>query len=132
MGLDGTLYDQVLDTIFYLGLAPERFSVSHSQASVISTLPMKLGLPHTPLMLEAWRQALHTIFIHLLILCRVMGVIHLPCNLMRCCVVHFLHNFRASAVWHACGLQHSLHTTQERKHVSAVNRMCAPAEPEGL
>ena len=28
MGLDGTLYDQVLDTIFYLGLAPARFSVS--------------------------------------------------------------------------------------------------------
>ena len=27
VGLDGTLYDQVLDTIFYLGLAPARFSV---------------------------------------------------------------------------------------------------------
>ena len=30
VGLDGTLYDQVLDTIFYLGLAPARFSVSPS------------------------------------------------------------------------------------------------------
>lgn len=28
VGLDGTLYDQVLDFIFYLGLAPPRFSVS--------------------------------------------------------------------------------------------------------
>ena len=27
IGLDGTLYDQVLDTIFYLGLAPPRFQV---------------------------------------------------------------------------------------------------------
>lgn len=27
VGLDGTLYDQVLDFIFYLGLAPARFSV---------------------------------------------------------------------------------------------------------
>ena len=27
MGLDGTLYDQVLDWIFALGLAPARFSV---------------------------------------------------------------------------------------------------------
>jgi len=27
IGLDGTLYDQVLDFIFYLGLAPERFQV---------------------------------------------------------------------------------------------------------
>lgn len=27
VGLDGTLYDQVLDTIFYLGLAPPRFQV---------------------------------------------------------------------------------------------------------
>lgn len=26
VGLDGTLYDQVLDTVFYLGLAPPRFS----------------------------------------------------------------------------------------------------------
>lgn len=28
VGLDGTLYDQVLDFIFYLGLAPPRFSVT--------------------------------------------------------------------------------------------------------
>ena len=27
VGLDGTLYDQVLDFIFYLGLAPKRFQV---------------------------------------------------------------------------------------------------------
>jgi len=27
IGLDGTLYDQVLDTIFHLGLAPPRFQV---------------------------------------------------------------------------------------------------------
>lgn len=27
IGLDGTLYDQVLDFIFYLGLAPKRFQV---------------------------------------------------------------------------------------------------------
>ena len=25
MGLDGTLYDQTLDFLFYLGLVPERF-----------------------------------------------------------------------------------------------------------
>ncbi len=35
VGLDGTLYDQVLDTIFYLGLAPARFSVSFFPRSPI-------------------------------------------------------------------------------------------------
>lgn len=28
IGLDGTLYDQILDFIFYLGLAPKRFQVT--------------------------------------------------------------------------------------------------------
>lgn len=28
VGLDGTLYDQILDFIFYLGLEPQRFKVS--------------------------------------------------------------------------------------------------------
>ena len=72
MGLDGTLYDQVLDTIFYLGLAPERFSVSHSQATAMSTLPILLRKPYTLFMLEAWRQPLHTLLMHLLILCHVI------------------------------------------------------------
>lgn len=38
VGLDGTLYDQVLDFIFYLGLAPSRFSV-RSLLSSTNTLP---------------------------------------------------------------------------------------------
>jgi hypothetical protein len=35
VGLDGTLYDQVLDFIFYLGLAPPRFSVSPSSLQLL-------------------------------------------------------------------------------------------------
>ena len=45
MGLDGTLYDQVLDFIFYLGLAPPRFSVrgpSHAPLHSFSQHPQLL------------------------------------------------------------------------------------------
>jgi hypothetical protein len=44
IGLDGTLYDQVLDFIFYLGLAPKRFQVTlqsktESNASLATSNP---------------------------------------------------------------------------------------------
>ena len=38
MGLDGTLYDQVLDWIFALGLAPARFSVRTHPVPLLWTL----------------------------------------------------------------------------------------------
>ena len=42
IGLDGTLYDQILDFIFYLGLAPKRFQVSFSTSDLFCCVPLKI------------------------------------------------------------------------------------------
>ena len=38
VGLDGTLYDQVLDWLFYLGLQPARFKVSTDVEALLNLL----------------------------------------------------------------------------------------------
>ena len=45
MGLDGTLYDQVLDFIFYLGLAPARFSVRSLPHASMQVDPFTAPVP---------------------------------------------------------------------------------------
>lgn len=57
VGLDGTLYDQVLDFIFYLGLAPPRFQVPFSLATDSQPLQCCISASHDQLPIYATYQA---------------------------------------------------------------------------